>query len=203
MITYLRRRRCSISSTLDRCLVREAEAKAQQKRPTKHRNPPAPTMAVEYWPDSETGANFGGFSSGPPPQAAMEARPMSAGSVEEGTWECGSCTFHNHGSMMKCEICDAPKAPVSSKPAAAIQRKPVAQGSHASYRPPEANAMESALEPAGLGYVIWGPFDGQVEMVSGGWRYPRQLHGSIERDFKGQKTDSVRSLKMLPPYNPA
>jgi hypothetical protein len=98
-------------------LVREAEA--QQRR--QNHGPQAPTPAIQNWPTSETGANFGNTSS-------SSLQPVSAGSEDGATWECPKCTFHNHGSMTKCEMCDTPRAQVATKPAA--RQKPVLRSSH-------------------------------------------------------------------------
>lgn len=86
-------------------LVREAEGKAGKNGTTTQ----SPTPAFQNWPTSETGASlFGGGSS-----SSSATRPISVSSSDSvggGTWECLQCTFHNHDSMEKCEICDAPRA---------------------------------------------------------------------------------------------
>jgi hypothetical protein len=93
-------------------LVREAEAQQRSRQD----DPQAPTAAHQYWPSSDTGANFGGATS-------SSARPLSSGSDNGAAWECPQCTFHNHGSMMNCEICESPAPQLATQPA--VQRKPI------------------------------------------------------------------------------
>lgn len=99
-------------------LVREAETQKRQQTTVSS----DPTPVAQYWPESEMGANFGSAPS-------SSRQPMSAGSEDGATWECPQCTFHNHGVMSKCEICDAPKPQATTKPAL-VQRKTVPQSSY-------------------------------------------------------------------------
>ena len=88
-------------------LVREAEA----KQPRRNQVPQSPTPAFQNWPNSDTGASLFGGSNGS--RGSSSTRPISVSSSSEdadaSTWECLQCTFHNHGIMEKCEICDAPR----------------------------------------------------------------------------------------------
>jgi hypothetical protein len=83
-------------------LVREAEAKQSRQH-----GGSATTPAVQNWPTSETGANFGAA-------AASTGRPTTSSS-DGGSWGCPKCTFHNHGSMNKCEICSTTREPAMSR----------------------------------------------------------------------------------------
>lgn len=99
-------------------LVREAES-----RDSHDHEGISETPAFQNWPVSGTGANFG-TGHDPAVTPTSTARPTSSSS-DVGSWGCPQCTFHNHASMNKCEICDTSKAHSSL-------RRPVPSASYGS-----------------------------------------------------------------------
>ncbi|KIV99507.1 uncharacterized protein PV09_08813 [Verruconis gallopava] len=117
-------------------LVREAEAKQRQRV---NHGYAKPTPALQNWLDSETGANFG-----------TAVRPRTSSSTDDACWECSRCTFHNHGIMSRCEMCDSPKS--SGTSVSALRRKPVSSSSSVT----ASNA--TASKPLGWVCAVCGTF---------------------------------------------